>query len=140
MPTKKRDSEHVREYDRGMLRSAFVSLFWAVISERRKKGFKLQHLADALPTNKSVVSRWFSGQPNWRLNTVSDIAGVLNLDLHIQARDRETGVVYAPYGRALSVHFQTDGQKAVPLTETAGSRDRSIEKIAVYSDLPTTRT
>ena len=34
----KSDTEFARAYERGMLRSAFVSLFWAVITERKKRG------------------------------------------------------------------------------------------------------
>jgi transcriptional regulator with XRE-family HTH domain len=100
MPTKSTDPKYVQKYDRLMLRSAFVSLFWAVISERRRQGkLKLQSIADALGINKSTVSRWFSSeQPNWEVDTISDIAGALNLEVEIYARDRATGKIFAPTG------------------------------------------
>jgi hypothetical protein len=96
---KKSKSKQLREYDRHMLRSAFVSLFWGVIADRRKRGkFTFQELANAVGTNKSVVSRWFSKpHPNWRVDTISDIAGALNLEILVQARDRLKGTIYTPH-------------------------------------------
>src|SRR5437879_299734 len=87
-------------YNREMLRSAFVSLFWSVISiKKRRGGFPLKTLADKIGVHKSAPSRWFSGgQPNWTVNTISDIAGALNLDLEIRGRDQKTGETYAPHG------------------------------------------
>lgn len=90
-------------YDRHMLRSTFVSLFWAVISERRSKGYKLKDLAQALGRDKSTVSRWFRDRPNWRLDTIADVAGALDLQLRIDAVDRSTGVIYTATGRAPSL-------------------------------------
>lgn len=83
-----------------MLRSAFVSLFWGVIVERKKRpdGYTLQQLADALGTNKAEVSRWFNGEPNWTINTIAGIANALNLDLEIRAVERGTGRVFTPAG------------------------------------------
>jgi transcriptional regulator with XRE-family HTH domain len=103
MPTKKKpksSKERLREYDRLMLRSSFVSLFWAAITERRRHArFTLQSLATAIGVGKSLVSRWFSNeQPNWELNTISDIAGALDLDIRVQAVHRATGMVFAPNG------------------------------------------
>src|ERR1700730_17065821 len=89
------------QFDRGMLRSAFVSLFWSVIEYRRKRGgFVLQTLAAGLGINKSAVSRWFRGpiQPNWTIDTIADLAHALDLDLEVRATDRRTGVVFASYG------------------------------------------
>jgi transcriptional regulator with XRE-family HTH domain len=98
-PTPKSDPKFVRAYDRAMLRSAVVSLFWGVISERKKSGtFTLQGLAKLIGTNKAEVSRWFKGDPNWTLNTVAAIANALNVDLEIRARDRETGIVFTSAG------------------------------------------
>src|SRR5579862_9305593 len=89
----------VRAYVRGMLRSAFVSLFWAIIMERRKQGaFTLAALAKALGANKGEVSRWFNGDPNWTVNTIAAIADALNVEIRIQAIDRETGAVFTPAG------------------------------------------
>src|SRR4051812_39081850 len=88
------------EFDRDMLRSSFVSIFWSVISERRKKGkFTLQSLADRLRIDKSCVSRWFSDDPpNWQSDTIADVARVLNVELIITARDRSTGQVFTSAG------------------------------------------
>ena len=97
--TKTKD-QRLLEYDRAMLRSAFVSLFWAAISERKRRGkYTLQMLADRLDTNKSGVSRWFSKDPpNWRIDTISDIANALDLDVELRATDRTTGTMFAPTG------------------------------------------
>lgn len=91
-------------FDREMLRSAFVSLFWAVISYRKKQGgFALKTLADKIGVNKSAPSRWFSGErPNWTVNTIADIAGALDVEIEIKARDRQTGIVFASYGVVLA--------------------------------------
>ena len=87
-------------YDREMLRSAFVSLFWSIISRKnRHGGFPLKTLADKIGVHKSAPSRWFSGRhTNWTVNTISDIANALDLDLEIRAHDRKTGETYTPYG------------------------------------------
>ena len=54
MPTKRTDPKYIRAYDRGMLRSAFVSLFWGVIMERKRRGsFTLQALAKILVQTKA---------------------------------------------------------------------------------------
>ena len=89
-----------RAFARSMLRSAVVSLFWGVIAEKRKRGFQLQHLAEAMAVDKSAVSRWFGARPspNFELNTVADIAEALGLDIEITARDRATGQRFAEYG------------------------------------------
>jgi hypothetical protein len=99
-------------YDREMLRSAFVSLFWSIISHKNRRGaFPLKTLADKIGVHKSAPSRWFSGgHPNWTINTISDIANALDLDLEIKARDRKTGETYAPHGlvdpvRTSTIHF-----------------------------------
>lgn len=109
MPTKNRktDPSFVRMYERGMLRSAFVSLFWAVISARKKRpeGFTLQSLAKAIGSSKHEVSRWFNGDPNWTLNTVANLAYALDLELTIHARERSTGIVYTPAGVIQSTAF-----------------------------------
>jgi transcriptional regulator with XRE-family HTH domain len=97
--TRKSDPKFLRAYDRAMLRSAFVSLFWAVISERRKKvGYTLVQLAKELGTNKAEVSRWFRGEPNWTLGTIGNIAHALNVELRVEAVDRVSGEVFTPAG------------------------------------------
>lgn len=93
-------SRDVRAYDRAMLRAQFASLFWAAIMEKRKSGkFTLVGLAKALGKNKGEVSRWFSPDaPNWTLGTVAEIAYALDLQIHVEARDRSTGMVLTASG------------------------------------------
>jgi len=100
MPTKPTTTEaRVREYERRMLRVAFVSLFWGVVRERRRSGkYTLQSLADAIGRDKSAVSRWFSDEPNWELDTISDIANALDLDIRIEGYERSTGKRFTPEG------------------------------------------
>jgi transcriptional regulator with XRE-family HTH domain len=95
----KSSPKFTRAYERGLLRAAFVSLFWAVIMERKKReNFTFQSLAKMLGTNKGEVSRWFSGSPNWTINTIAAIAHALGLDLQITARERATGAIFTPAG------------------------------------------
>jgi hypothetical protein len=89
----------VLAYDRGMLRSAFLSLFWSVIAEKRKDGtFTFQSLVKVLETDKGKVSKWFNGDPNWTINTIAGLAHALDLDLHISATERSTGKMFTPSG------------------------------------------
>jgi transcriptional regulator with XRE-family HTH domain len=100
MPTnrsKTDDPKFEKAYYRAMLRSAFLSIFWAVISERKKKGLTLVSLAKAIGSSKHEVSRWFNGDPNWTINTIATIAHALKLRLQIQAID-EYGNVYGSSG------------------------------------------
>lgn len=94
----KSNPEFIRDFERGVLRSKLMSVFTAVIAERRKSGFTLKELSRRLNVNKSMVSRWFSGDPNWRINTISDIANALDIDIEVTARDRQTGRQYGPAG------------------------------------------
>lgn len=92
-----------KEYKREMLKSAFVSLFWSVISHRKKTGGSMKELADKLSINKSAVSRWFSGKnPNWELSTIADIAGALDLEIRVEAVDRASGQVFTCIGEVRS--------------------------------------
>lgn len=101
---RKSDPKFVLAYERGMLRSAFVSLFWSVIQQRKKtSGFTLGSLAKAIGANKSEVSRWFRGDPNWTVNTIASLSYALNVDLEIKAIDKKTGTVFTPAGLAASV-------------------------------------
>lgn len=113
------ERERLVAFDREMLRSAFVSMFWSVISDRKRRGgYMLQTLADALGCHKSAVSRWFSNEPpNWTLDTVADIAGALDVELHIEARDRQTGIVHTAAGPMPTVHVYSGGQ--IQTTTTA---------------------
>ena len=95
------DPKYTRAFAREMLRSVFVSLFWSVVTERRKSGgFTLKGLADDLGANKSEVTRWFRGSPNWTLNTIASLAETLEVDLIVEARDRRTGTIYTASGIA----------------------------------------
>jgi transcriptional regulator with XRE-family HTH domain len=96
----KKKIEPIKEFDREMLRSTFVSIFWAAITEKRKtQKLTLQSIAKDLGTNKSAISRWFSGElPNWTSDTVADIARVLDIELRVFGIDRSTGAVFQPYG------------------------------------------
>jgi hypothetical protein len=102
MPMKKTRPKRDRmwSFDRSMLRGAFASLFWGVISDRRKRGeLTLQALAESLRLDKSAVSRWFGDPfPNWTLNTIADLTHVLDLELEVTARDRRTGLIYTAAG------------------------------------------
>jgi hypothetical protein len=128
-----RKNERLRAYSEEMLRASYASLFWAIITERRKKagGFTLQSLADELNIDKSGVSRWFAGDaPNWELNTVADIADALGVDLQPPvAIDRQTGVVYTASGiqsgsRAATDATSTEGPASTKIVSSAGGRAR----------------
>jgi transcriptional regulator with XRE-family HTH domain len=108
--------EQLKEYDRQMLRASFVSLFWSVISDlKKRRSYKLQDLADELGCDKSTVSRWFSGNnPNWTINTISDLANALNVELKIEAVDRETKTVHTPQGRSVHVEIDPDSSLRGP--------------------------
>jgi transcriptional regulator with XRE-family HTH domain len=97
--SKKDDPKFVMAYDRALFRSAILSLFWAVISDRKKRGgFTFQSFAKKIGSTKHEVSRWFSGDPNWTLNTIASIANALDLDLRIEAVERSTGRVFTSSG------------------------------------------
>jgi hypothetical protein len=119
----KTKEQRLLEYDRAMLRSAFVSLFWAAVSERKRRGkYTLQMLADRLGTDKSGVSRWFSKDPpNWRIDTISDIANALDLDVELRATDRITGTIFASSGiYKPTVHVTTrDDQRPIIISSSA---------------------
>jgi hypothetical protein len=125
--SRKSEKQQLIEYDRDMLRSAFVSIFWAAITERRKhRKFTLQSLADILGIGKWAVSRWFSGDPpNWTIDTISDVAGALNLDLKVEAIDRTTGAEIRPSGIQYSqkAKLATPGHPNPDITEPPVSLD-----------------
>ena len=66
--------------------------------KRAPRGFTMKELAERLSVDKAQVSRWFNELPNWEANTVADIASVLEVDLEVIARDRQSGKVYSPAG------------------------------------------
>lgn len=128
MPNK----DQMKVYDQEMLRSAVASLFWGIITERRKDGpLTLRSLADELGIDKSAVSRWFSdGAPNWEMNTVADIASALGVDLVVQAVERSTGRIYSATG-IIDPQAQPELQRVRPnerpVTTTDVIQTRSIE-------------
>ena len=92
-------SDQLRLYDRLMARSAFQSLFWVIFSARkRQEKLTKKALADKLGINKSFVTRAFDEPPNWQIDTISDMSDALGVDLVIEARDRQTGIIYTPSG------------------------------------------
>lgn len=140
--------DRLRRFDRGMLRSAFVSVFWAAIMWRRNRGpYKLQTLADGLGVHKSVVSRWFRGaiQPNWTVDTIADIAHELDLDLEVIAADRQTGEVFTSSGIRLariatpiaqtSVIFEPRRGGVSNVVETKGTIRLQNQVIRVFADI-----
>lgn len=83
-----------------MLRSAFVSAFWAVIANKKNtEKFTFSMLADRMQIGKATISRWFSGYPNWTIDTVSDIANALDADVRIQVVPRDGSGVFEPTGK-----------------------------------------
>jgi len=116
------EDRRYREFDRQMLRASVVSLFAAAIQRRRKSGkFTLQALADGLGKNKSEVSRWFSREPNWTLNTIADLAGALGLDIELRARERSTGVVFSPSGMDQPTRFVDVSEHGPDVTSGDGA-------------------
>lgn len=119
-----------RDFARQMLRSNFVSLFASALKHRKTKtpSFGLVALARSIGKDKATLSRDFGGSPNWRLDTVADIAEALDLDLKIEAVDRASGVVIRATGPVSAVVLTTDGhtssRKLVPLRS---QRDYSFD-------------
>lgn len=132
------DPKFERAYYRAMLRSAFLSMFWAVISDRRKQGLTLIALAKAIGSSKHEVSRWFKGDPNWTINTIAAIAHALKLTLRIQAVD-EHGNIYGSSGLQYSSAknpITTSGIVPKPVNVTRAPAGASV----VGSDIATSRS
>jgi transcriptional regulator with XRE-family HTH domain len=105
--TTRSDPKFDKSYGRATLRSAFHSLFWAVLKEKRKNGsFTFKELAKQLGTNKAEVSRWFNGDPNWTINTIANLAQTLDVQIKIQAIDHTTGVIFSPAGPVVQIPKQ----------------------------------
>lgn len=128
---RKNDPKFTRAYVRGMLRAAFVSLFWVIISERKKRiRLTLQEVAKLVGVNKAELSRWFKGDPNWTINTIASLAHALNVDIQIRAVDIKTGEVYTPAGLLMgasdgtktepSAQFRVRGSNVPPETSSSG--------------------
>lgn len=128
--SKKTDPKFLMSYDRAMLRSAFVSLFWGIISERKKHGgFTFQGLAKKVGSTKHEVSRWFNGDPNWTLNTIASIAHALEVELRIEAVDR-AGRVYKTSGLQIynAAKDKTESERATPQVSFTRVLNSSISK------------
>lgn len=136
MSTEKRNEKgYKREIARGMLKSAFASLFWGAIAEKRRVlgSYPMQRLADGLEVDKSTVSRWFSSEGhNWELESVADIADELDLDLRIEAVDRSTGTVITPSGVRARVLAQKADQ---PPATTADNSNKHNELKPRFSSI-----
>jgi transcriptional regulator with XRE-family HTH domain len=131
-----------RAFERGILRSAFKSLFWAVIVERKKRpeGFRLTELAKAVSSSKHEVSRWFNGDPNWTINTIANVADALNVDLRIQAVDRKTGAIFTPAGLQTSAEITRPVNLRAPVETTAFIMQPSFRVTRGASSAPETST
>lgn len=118
-------ADGVRQFDREMLRSDFLGIFWAAIQKRRRdERFTMQMLANALGRDKTTVSRWFDGTPkNWETDTISDIASALDLEFMLKARDRKTGTVFTPSG--VEVEISTPDTGPSPRTATIDQNGRT---------------
>jgi transcriptional regulator with XRE-family HTH domain len=129
------EEARVRDYDRLALKSMFKSLVWAAFQERKKKHpMLLQEFAEALGKDKAVVSRWFNGSPNWTLDTIADIARVLDVELKIEAVDRKTRVIVTPAGVDDRNHFNGPTSTPVRVYNQVGPANNTsteIMKIAV---------
>ncbi len=119
------------EFDREMLKVAFSSLFWSIITfKKEKEGFSLKKLADELGVHKSMPSRWFSGAgPNWELNTIADIARSLNVEISVVATDKDSGVIFSPSGEVSDprVRSVTTANNSVSISKEAPIRTISRE-------------
>lgn len=132
MSMKKTDPKFRRSFERGVLRAAFKSLFWAIITERKKRpeGFKLTELAKAISTSKHEVSRWFNGDPNWTVNTIANVADALDVDVRIEAVDRKSGVVFTPAG-AVQTQTQLAHIRRSPSTTLGKTEPAVVTDITV---------
>lgn len=125
-----------RELNRAAVRSAVASVFAAVITERKRAGgFTFVQLANRLGVGKAVVSRWFSRDTNWEINTIADIADALDIDLNITATDRNNGTTFAPSGKVLATRtfsgtLGAGGSSPTSTSATTGGQLRTIMTIA----------
>lgn len=98
-----------RKYKRLMLRSSFQSLFWSILLDRKKKSnLNMSQLGERLGVNKSYLSRSFSSPPNWQIDKISDLADALGVEIHITARDHQTGEIFSPVGKTDYVDTSKD--------------------------------
>lgn len=97
--------EFSRAYDRLMLRSAFVSLIVNGLRHRKRaeRSFGLSALARLVGKDKATLSRDLGGSPNWRSDTLADLANALDLEIRVSAVDRKTGAEIGCVGDPVSV-------------------------------------
>ena len=118
--TKNSDSSSMK-FNRLMLRSAFQSLFWAVIVDRKRKtGLTLTTLADKIGVDKSYISRSFSSPPNWQIDKISDMADALGIELELRATDISSGEIFSSTGKlkfAESFSVDSDCYKQIERSE-----------------------
>jgi DNA-binding phage protein len=138
MSTKRTDPKFDKAFDRAALRTAFVSTFWAVIEDRKKRrgGFTMTALAKAVGSSKHEVSRWFNGSPNWTLNTIANIANALGLEIVVSVRERSTGRVFTPAGLQVS----PNSQRLYPRTKTVAETSTSFMPPTRISESPPVTT
>jgi hypothetical protein len=119
-------TDRLGDYDRMMLRSEFVSLFWAAMQD---KGKKLKFLAKELRIDKSAISRWFSSSPpNWQVDTVSDIARVLDLEITITAKPRDGSPKLYTASGVYMTQSDADSKEARTENPTPPVQSRIIKK------------
>jgi hypothetical protein len=124
-------TDRLGDYDRLMLRSAFVSLFWSALQDRSRK---LKFLAKELRIDKSAISRWFSSSPpNWQIDTISDIARVLDLEITVTARPRDgSRQIYTAAGVVYSTTIENESKNALTENPSPSVQSRIIKKPADF--------
>ncbi|WP_439399189.1 helix-turn-helix domain-containing protein [Bradyrhizobium sp. PMVTL-01] len=128
--SKKNDPKFKMSFDRAMLRSTVVSLFWGILSERKKSdGLTLQAFAKKVGTSKHEVSRWFGkGDPNWTLNTIASIANALEVELRIEAVD-SSGRIFKASGISSEPPAKTEAITVPPSVRITKVTNSSESKI-----------
>ncbi|MDA9493324.1 hypothetical protein XI08_30530 [Bradyrhizobium sp. CCBAU 11361] len=122
-------------FDRAMLRSTVVSLFWGILSERKRSGdLTLQAFAKKVGTSKHEVSRWFGkGDPNWTLNTIASIANALDVELRIEAIDN-SGRIFKASGISSEPTAKTEAISVPPAVRITKVTNSSESKIRTESN------
>lgn len=119
--TKREIRERERRFDRDLLRSSFISVFWSVFNARKKNGYSFTRLAEDSGIDKSAISRAFRGLPNWEIDTIADVADALDVDLIVTARDRKTGQVHTDHG--VEPPPRTSGDGVIEFRKALGKWD-----------------
>ena len=121
--TKREIRERERRFDRDLLRSSFISVFWSVFNTRRKKnGYSFKQLSEDSGIDKGAISRAFRGIPNWEIDTMADVADALGVDLIVTARDRTTGEIHTDHGveSIIQTPKTSDGLKVINYRKKMG--------------------